>query len=631
MIRVALCAFNARYTHTNLAVRSLAAYAGVWFRHKRLLKYNWLYKLPGKLTRHINLSGKRSSEFLTIPKVSLIWREWTINDHLLALLQQLDCENADVYAFSLYIWNSALVRTLTVELKKIRPCSVIIWGGPEASTRARQIMEHEPAVDYVLCGEGEAALTELLAALTGQLRPDPGTLACLPGLAWRSDDCGDVVINANAPLLGGDDWPFAYSDTDLQRDRDRVLYYESSRGCPFNCSYCLSSLDRTVRFRSLDKVQDELDRFIAAGVRQVKLVDRTFNCQPDRAARIWKYLIERYRSMPYRTNFHFEIAGDLLDDEALEILQTAPPGLLQFEIGVQSANPAVLQTVNRKCDLARLASQVGKLRKAGNIHIHLDLIAGLPGETSALFGQSFDFVNQLRPHQLQLGFLKVLPGTQIRKTAQELGYLWMDDAPYEVLQSDAMSFADLCRLKQIELLLDYYPNSSQYRADAWLCRQWPEPWAYYNKLADDFAASGLFDQALGPEERLRHLYDFAVDSDRLTDCQVQMFLDLMRTDFMFSGQKSLPEWLSFWELSQDRQDKIILRDLRLQAERAGNRQKRQKLRFDRIRFSWALYCKTGELTKAVWLMVYDCSEGRPVLVGHGPFADGLPVRPDGDA
>jgi radical SAM superfamily enzyme YgiQ (UPF0313 family) len=594
MIRVVLCAFNARYSHTNLAVRSLAAYAGGRCRNK----------------------------------VSLDWREWTINDHLLALLHQLDRENADVYAFSLYIWNSALIRTLTVELKKIRPRSVIVWGGPEASTRAGQILDQEPAVDYVLCGEGEAALTELLDALAENLLPGSDTLAGLPGLAWRPDG-GGAAINAAAPLLGGDDWPFAWSDTGLRQDRDRLLYYETSRGCPFNCSYCLSSLDRTVRFRSLDIVFHELDRFIAADVRQVKLVDRTFNCQPDRAARIWQHLIERCRAGPYRTNFHFEIAGDLLDDATLELLQTAPPGLLQFEIGVQSAHQAVLQSVNRACDLVKLARQVGRLRQAGNSHIHLDLIAGLPGETMALFGQSFDFVSRLDPHQLQLGFLKVLPGTQIHKTALERGYLWQDDAPYEVLQSDAMSFADFGRLKQIEQLLDYYPNSSQHRANAWLSRQWPAPWAYYNELADVSAAKGIFDQAPGPEERLRHLYEFAMASGRLTGCRLQLFLDLLRTDYMLGGQKSLPDWLSFWELSRDPQDKALLRDLRLQAERAGDRTKRLRLRFDRIRFSWAQYCKTGELSAADWLMVYDCSEGRSVLVSHGPFAAGLPIRPDG--
>ena len=596
MIRVVLCALNARYAHTNLAVRSLAACAGARIRQN----------------------------------ISLVWREWTVNDHLLALLQRLDHEEADVYAFSVYIWNSTLVRVLSAELKKIRPGAVIVWGGPEAFTRARQILEQESAVDYILCGEGEIALTELLMALTGQLQPGPEKLAGLPGLAWRPDHGGAVILNAQAPQLAGDEWPFAWSDADLRQNRDRMLYYETSRGCPFGCSYCLSSLDRTMRFRSLDLVFQELDRFIAADVRQVKLVDRTFNCRPDRAARIWQYLIDRCRTSPFRTNFHFEVAGDLLDDASLDLLQAAPPGLFQFEIGVQSAHPAVLRAVNRTCDLGRLASQVSKLRQAGNIHIHLDLIAGLPGETSALFGQSFDFVSRLRPHQLQLGFLKVLPGTQIHRTAQERGYLWLDDAPYEVLQSDAMSFADLCRLKQIEQLLDYYPNSSQYRACAWLSRHWSGPWAYYNELADAYAAGGLFDQAPGPEERLHHLYVFAMDSGRLSGCQLQLFLDLLRTDFSLSGQKSLPDWLSFWELSRDPREKALLRGLRLQAEQAGNRHKRQKLRFDRIRFNWAHYCATGELAEADWLMVYDCSEAKPVLVCHGPFSGGLPVRPAGE-
>lgn len=590
MIRVALCAFNARYTHTNLAIRSLAAYARA---HRR-------------------------------QTYSLCWQEWTINDRLLSLLQHLDRQQADVYAFSVYIWNSRLVRTLTAELKKIRPAAIMVWGGPEASTQAEQLLSCDTAVDYILCGEGEIALTCLLDVLAVNPKPGPEQLSGLPGLAWRPHKDRPAVVNASAPLLDADAWPFAWSAAELNRERNRLLYYESSRGCPFSCSYCLSSLDRTVRFRSLDKVLDELDCFIAAKVRQVKLVDRTFNCRPDRANRIWRYLIERYRAQPHGTCFHFEIAGDLLDDDSLAILQTAPPGLFQFEIGVQSAHPFVLRDVNRSSDLAKLARQVSRLRAAGNCQIHLDLIAGLPGESLALFGQSFNFVCSLRPHLLQLGFLKVLPGTQIRQTARDLDYRWLDDAPYEVLQSDALSFADLCRLRQIEQLLDQYLNSSQYRAAEWLGRLWPGPWAFYNDLADSLIKQGVFEQIPDPQERLHRLFAFARDCGRLDTDQTKLFLDLLRTDFQLGGQKGMPEWLSYFELSQEPEDKSLLRELRLQAKRAAGGREHARLRFDRIRFDWPHYCSTGELRAADWLLVFDCGSGRPVLTGDGPLASGLP-------
>lgn len=590
MIRVALCALNARYTHTSLAIRSLSAYA----------------------EKH----GRQA--------FSLSRQEWSINDRLFSLLQSLDHAKADVYAFSVYIWNSRLVRTLTAELKKIRPAAVIVWGGPEASTQAESFLQSDAAVDYILCGEGEVALTSLLDMLAVNLRPGPEQLSGLPNLAWRPDLSSPAVVNAPAPLLDADEWPFPWSDAELRRERNRLLYYESSRGCPFSCSYCLSSLDRSVRFRSLAKVQAELDCLIAAGVRQVKLVDRTFNCRPDRANRIWRHLIERYHTQPYETCFHFELAGDLLDDDSLAILQTAPPGLFQFEIGVQSAHPSVLRSVNRISDLAKLARQVDRLRQADNCQIHLDLIAGLPGENLALFGQSFNFVCNLRPHQLQLGFLKVLPGTQIRQTARELDFRWLDDAPYEVLQSDALSFADLCRLRQIEQLLDQYLNSTQYRAAAWLGRFWPGQWAFYNDLADSLIKQGLLAQIPGPEERLRRLLAFARACGRLDSRQTWLFIDLLRTDFQLGGQKGMPEWLSFFELSRDPQDKTLLRELRLQARLAAGRGEHTKLRFDRIRFAWPHYSRTGELSEADWLLVYDVSKGRPILIGDGPLDAGLP-------
>jgi radical SAM superfamily enzyme YgiQ (UPF0313 family) len=570
MIRLLLGSFNARYSHTNLAIRYLAA---------QLKKVD----LP----------------------VDVTIAEWTINDQLLSILDRLNKSDSHVYAFSCYIWNSCLTRSVVRELKKIKPGAYVILGGPEASTQAEQWMQDDNSIDFVIAGEAERSMMLLVDALAGTSGPDQSKLSTVPGLYWRQN--GMIRLNQKTGPIAGDDWPFPYSETDLRSCKNRILYYESSRGCPFRCSYCLSSTDRQLRERSLVRVLDELAYLISQDVRQVKLVDRTFNSHPERARQIWSFLIERYRQKAYRTRFHFEIAGDLLDDETIELLQEVPTGLFRFEIGVQSIHPAILQNIQRTCNIDRLKTQVAKLQQMGRIQLHLDLIAGLPGETLAMFAVSFNEVYALRPDMLQLGFLKILPGTPIVGTVKRTEFQWLDEPPYEVIQSDAMTFEDLCLLKRVEKLLDLYWHAGfTVRSIDWMTGFWDSPFSFYCDLSEWFDKRHLLDRSLGSEERAWRLFEFAKSqSQRIDSSQHTLFLDLLRTDFQMSGEKGQPEWMCFWEHRRDQSNQRLLRYLRMRKELFAFKKQTGQERFDRISFNWNVFQQTGRLEQGDWILAYQ--------------------------
>jgi radical SAM superfamily enzyme YgiQ (UPF0313 family) len=591
---VALCGLNARFSHTNLALRCLAAQ----------VRQNW----P---------QGPQ-----------LILTEWTINDPQLDIVRQLYRMNAAVYAFSCYIWNIGLIRALCRQLRKIRPHAWIIWGGPEVSFDAANRLAGEPAVNLISRGEGEISFLNLLHRLfpgpdsvpaywlTPADRPDLGDV---PGLTWRELNSGIIHENPDAPLLEPDEWPFPYDPADLAGLNGRIVYYETARGCPFRCAYCLSALDRMVRQRPLPQVYGELDCLIAAGLLQIKLVDRTFNCQPGRARRIWQYLLER-REAAGRTNFHFEVAGDLLDDPTVELLNQAPPGLFQLEIGVQTIQPDVLRTISRPTNLAALQRQVRKLRQAGRVHLHLDLIAGLPGEDLESFSQSLDWVWDLQPQQLQLGFLKILPGSPMRQLAAERLFLWQDDPPYEVLQSDKMSFADLDRLKMVAQIIELFHNSGIFSlALPWLAGLWPRPWLFLAGLAAWTAAQGCLDRAVGPEERCRLLWRFGREHvpELAADSWLAMaWRDLLKLDYLLSGHKDQPAWLDFWENSADPAAGSRLRQVR-RAFRA-RRPDCGRLRIERFCFDWNRLHDGGGLQPGSWLAAFDLSGSPPLVLEDWP-------------
>ena len=489
-MRFLLCGINAKYIHSNLAIFSLKAYAD---RKK-------------------------------IPGAEIILKEYTINNYVEDILQDLYEEKADVVIFSCYIWNISFVRELAAELKKVSP-DVKIWaGGPEVSYAANKFLMENPTFDLIMQGEGEEVFSELIRltveekcrikdvykqseskkVLSGIVEKrysierkqavkeekdiedkhfagednvyptnyiDMSKLQKLQGIAvW--DFSGEAalgnaesnignktkIINTGfATLMDMDTIPFVYEDFHLFEHK--ILYYETSRGCPFCCSYCLSSVDKTVRFRSLPIVKKELDAFLEAKVPQVKFVDRTFNCNRQRAIDIWSYLVEHDNGI---TNFHFEISSDLLGEEELVLFAKMRPGLIQLEIGVQSTNGETVDAIHRHMDLDKLFHYVDSVHELGNIHQHLDLIAGLPYENYERFGCSFDDLYAHEPDQLQLGFLKVLKGTMMEEEVKKYSILYRNQPPYEVLGTKWLSYDEIILLKGVEELVELYYNSGQY-------------------------------------------------------------------------------------------------------------------------------------------------------------------------
>lgn len=489
-MRFLLCGINAKYIHSNLAIFSLKAYAD---RKK-------------------------------IPEAEIILKEYTINNYVEDILQDLYEEKADVVIFSCYIWNISFVRELAAELKKVSP-DVKIWaGGPEVSYAANKFLMENPTFDLIMQGEGEEVFSELIRltveekcrikdvykqseskkVLSGIVEKrysierkqavkeekdiedkhfagednvyptnyiDMSKLQKLQGIAVRDFSGKAALGNAEsnienktkiintgfATLMDMDTIPFVYEDFHLFEHK--ILYYETSRGCPFCCSYCLSSVDKTVRFRSLPIVKKELDAFLEAKVPQVKFVDRTFNCNRQRAIDIWSYLVEHDNGI---TNFHFEISSDLLGEEELELFAKMRPGLIQLEIGVQSTNGETVDAIHRHMDLDKLFHYVDSVHELGNIHQHLDLIAGLPYENYERFGCSFDDLYAHEPDQLQLGFLKVLKGTMMEEEVKKYSILYRNQPPYEVLGTKWLSYDEIILLKGVEELVELYYNSGQY-------------------------------------------------------------------------------------------------------------------------------------------------------------------------
>ena len=448
-MKILLTAINAKYIHSNLAVYSLRAFAAA--------------VLP---------------QYAAETEIA----EYTINQTADQILIDIYRQNPDVICFSCYLWNIDYVRRLLAELPKILPLTEIWLGGPEVSYHAEDMLLRNPQVKGIMCGEGEETFADLVRYYHG-LIDDLGTIA---GICFRADsqtadrgkhalrsapaacDGGllqdtvlfaenDIRTTAPRPVMDLSRVPFVYKDIDIFRNR--IIYYESSRGCPFSCSYCLSSVDKCLRFRSLDLVREELRFFIDHEVPQVKFVDRTFNCRHDHAMAVWSYLKEHDKGI---TNFHFEVAADLLNEEELALISSMRPGLIQLEIGVQSTNPQTIREIRRSMRFEQVVSTVSRIRAAGNIHQHLDLIAGLPYEDYDSFQSSFNDVYALRPHQLQLGFLKVLKGSYMEEKTAEYELRYQSAPPYEVLSTKWLSYTDIIRLKGIEEMVEVYYNSGQF-------------------------------------------------------------------------------------------------------------------------------------------------------------------------
>lgn len=461
--------------------------------------------------------------------------EYTINDDPGAVLSLVYGEKPDVAAFSCYIWNIRHVLGLAANLKKVLPELTVVLGGPEVSYDPREILLRNTDIDYIIAGEGEASFAKLLAHLVSRGKaPAPEGIE---GLCFRHS----CRTGPNSPALIRelDSVPSPYTGEMLEALGGRIVYYESSRGCPFSCSYCLSSTFDGVRYFPMERVRRELSALFAAGVRQVKFVDRTFNCSKTRAMEIFRHILGLYHSGQTgetggrpEINFHFEAAADLFDEDMLQLLAQAPGGLIQLEIGVQTVNGAALEAVGRRTDIQRLCDNVARLRAAGNIKLHLDLIAGLPFEDFASFGKSFDAVYELAPHQLQLGFLKLLKGTRIRRQADLHGYVFTDHPPYEVLFNKYMSYGELIELKGVEELLDRYYNSGRFNSTLrYLLRFSSSPFDFYLGFYRFNLSKGRARLPAGLKELYRVLYEYAA---HLCGSRAAAVKEFMRLDFLSS-------------------------------------------------------------------------------------------------
>lgn len=461
-----LVGINAKFIHTNLAIRSLKANAGEYESQVEIAEY-------------------------------------TINHRREEILQGIYQKKPAILGFSCYLWNIEYVMCLVCDLKKILPDITIMLGGPEVSYHPEEVLRQHEEIDLVMVGEGERTFYEYM--LYRQEEAGKTALADIAGLVYREGK--EIRRTAPRPALDMDELVFPYRD--LEGLEHRILYYESIRGCPFSCSYCLSSIEKTVRFKSPEKTEGELDFFLRHQVPQVKFVDRTFNCNHDYAYRIWKYIGEHDNGI---TNFHFEIGGDLLRQEDFELLDTFRPGLVQFEIGVQSTNPDTIQAIRRTMNLQTLRSNTARVYQARNIHQHLDLIAGLPYENYESFRNSFNDVYAMKPDQLQLGFLKVLDGSYMHEVKDKYEVQHSSLPPYEIFSTRWLPYEDVLRLKQVEEMVEVYYNSFQFPGSmAYLVQFFETPFDLYQTLGCYYKDHQLFQRKHSRVGRYEILWDFGIE------------------------------------------------------------------------------------------------------------------------
>lgn len=508
-----LAAINAKYIHSNPGVYSLRAFART--------------KIPG---------------------ADIEIGEYTINHQMDLILQDIYRRKPDFIGFSCYIWNISYIMEIVRDVKKVLPEAEIWLGGPEVSYDAKKVLTREPDVRGIMRGEGELTFTELVRAylqrektsvpdgytgesFRGQAKEETSgcaentrmpenaegenahsdrlDLSQIPGIIYRAAN-GEIEEHGPQRLLSLDEIPFYYDD--MAGFENRIVYYESSRGCPFSCSYCLSSIDKTVRFRSLDLVLPELQFFLDHKVPQVKFVDRTFNCKREHTLGIWRYLVEHDNGI---TNFHFEVSADIFDEEELELIGKMRPGLIQLEIGVQSTNPDTIREIHRHMDLVKLKRAVDRVYDYRNTHQHLDLIAGLPYENYESFMRSFDDVYRMRPDQLQMGFLKVLKGSYMEEQVAAYDLKYRGIPPYEVLSTKWLPYSDVIRLKGVEDMVEVYYNSGQFPATMKLLeKRFQRPSEIFVNLAEYYEKNGLTGISHSRLARYEILYRFLEEDMR---------------------------------------------------------------------------------------------------------------------
>ena len=481
-MKILLVACNAKYIHSNLAVYDLQAYASDYADH-------------------------------------IVLKEYTINQQKDDIMRDIYLEHPDVVCVSCYIWNLSFVKELMADLIKILPGADFWAGGPEVSYDAEKFLTENSEFKGVMVGEGEETFKELAGYY---VEKNPQDLKDMTGICYRDGD--QIIHNGWRQIMDLSSIPFIYKD--LSEFKNRIIYYESSRGCPFSCSYCLSSIDKKLRFRDTETVKKELQFFIDNKVPQVKFVDRTFNCKHDHAMAIWKYINEHDNGV---TNFHFEISADLLIEEELQEMSTMRPGLIQLEIGVQSTNPDTIKAIHRTMDFEKLKGIVDRIHSFGNIHQHLDLIAGLPYEDYDSFRHSFNDVYALKPQQLQLGFLKVLKGSHMMEMCREYGIVYKTQEPYEVLSTKWLDYDHVLKLKTVENMVEVYYNSGQFQNTLeYLENFFQDAFSIYERLGSFYMEKGYGDVSHTRMRRYEILLEFLEDVPEISMDQVkdQMVYDL---------------------------------------------------------------------------------------------------------
>ena len=495
-MKVLLVSLNAKYIHTNLAIRYLKAFCE------------------------------------DLDDISFKIREFTINDQLHKILREVYREKADVIALSCYIWNIEETIRLVQLIKRVQSGVKIILGGPEISFNGCDWMKKIEEIDFIVKGEGEQTFYEILERLSRATK-----VSDVEGMVYRNAS-GDIIENSDRKLIEDlDDIPFPYTG-DLSSYKNKIIYYESSRGCPFNCQYCLSSTIRGVRFISMENAKSQLSFFIKAGVKQVKFVDRTFNCNKGRTKELLKFLIDQES----KTNFHFEVAADLIDQEMLDIFKTAPIGLFQLEIGVQSTHKPTLKEIKRTNDFEKIKKVISRIKSFNNIHQHIDLIAGLPYENYPTFIKSFNDVYNIKADMLQLGFLKILKGSGIEFQKEKYGYQYTPFPPYEVLSNNDLSYGDVLKLKLVEEILEMYGNSHifDYTIEYLIKKSYLHPFDFFESFSRFWEENNLFNKSHSQKKLYKIFIDYVKDK-HINNYKI--LFELLKFDYLLSHRAPLPDFL----------------------------------------------------------------------------------------
>ncbi len=509
-------------------------------------------------------------------------KEFSINDRVENILEGIIEEKPDVVAFSCYIWNMEFVNRLAELIKLVDPNIEILYGGPEVSYEGKEFLENHEG-EYVIVGEGEKTFREFVLYKLGE-----GKLEDIKGLNYKRD--GKVFENPKRPEMDMNELVFPYTyEEDIN---NKIVYYEASRGCPFKCKYCLSSVMHGVRFLDVERVKKELKYFMERGLKLVKFVDRTFNCNREYTVELLKYLSEQ----DTETRFHFEVAADLLTEEQIEILNNAPKGRFQLEVGVQTTNNEVLHNINRYITYENIKEKVLKVAAGKNVMQHLDLIAGLPGEDLESFKKSFNDVHAIRPDEIQLGFLKLLKGSSMREEAEKWGIVYSPYAPYEIIRSKDISYEELLLLKKVEAMVDKYYNSCKFNnVIKFFLNIYDKPFDFYYDLAMFFEEKGNFKRSIGNVEYYKILLDFYLE--KIGGEDEGLFKEVLKFDYLcFNKKRWLPDFLVRTITKEDEQNIKDSFDRQMPFKKAHI----EKFEIDIIN-----YIKNGEINFEPKYLIFD--------------------------